>query len=100
MIDFDMAISVAYENVTKLVKGAKNLVLEGVLISSDNKLYEVTYSYDLERQDELGLPKGRATKTSNLMVLASLMGKRREYKVFLVDSNSGQFRGFKNYKEE
>ncbi len=99
MIDFDKAISVAHENVTKLVKGAKNLVLEGVLISSDNKLYEVTYSYDLERQADFDILKGKTTKAANLVTLASLMGKRREYKVFLVDSKSGQFRGFKNYKE-
>ena len=29
MIDFDEAIRIAQENVAKLVKGAKNLVLEG-----------------------------------------------------------------------
>lgn len=45
MIDFDEAIRIAQENVVKLVKGAKNLVLEGALISADNTRYEVTISY-------------------------------------------------------
>lgn len=99
MIDFDNAIQVARENVEKLVSNAKNITLEGVLISSDNKLFEVTFSYDIERLP--GLSMGAAsTVSSNIEMLTRLVGKRREYKVFLVDAQSGQFRGFKKYKED
>ncbi|NWA25748.1 hypothetical protein HX866_12690 [Pseudomonas gingeri] len=97
MVDFDRAIAVAREQVERLVPGAKDITLEGVLISSDNKLYEVTYSYNLERIPNISRsPKG----LTNIDVLANLVGKRREYKVFLVDFQSGQFRGFKRYKED
>ncbi|HDS1724726.1 MULTISPECIES: hypothetical protein [Pseudomonas] len=99
MIDFDRAIQVAWANVEKLVPNAKNITLEGVLISSDNKLYEVTFSYDIERLPGLSIGAASAV-TSNIEMLTRLVGKRREYKVFLVDSESGQFRGFKKYKED
>jgi len=98
MIDFEQAIKIAQDNVEKLVKGARNFVLEGALISSDNKLYEIAISYDLGSVGGLELPKKK--DSTNLATLASLLGKRREYKVFLVDSQTGQFRGFKKYKEE
>ncbi|MFJ2364676.1 hypothetical protein ACIPIN_13440 [Pseudomonas sp. NPDC087697] len=96
MIDFDTAIAVALENITKLVKGAKNPVLEGIIISEDEKLYEITYSYDLDRTPTK-IPT--AGESSAMLALAGLLGRRREYKVFLVDAHTGKFRGFKNYKE-
>lgn len=98
MIDFDRAIAVARENITKLVNGAQNITLEGALISQDEKLYEVTYSYDLDRTPPKTTTFG--TSSPNMLALAGLLGMRREYKVFLVDAESGKFRGFKKYKEE
>ncbi|MBH8609995.1 hypothetical protein I4N56_002835 [Pseudomonas mohnii] len=98
MVDFDRAIAVAREQVEKLVPGAKDITLEGVLISTDNKLYEVTYSYNLERIPSLPISPSKGL--TNIDVLARLVGKRREYKVFLVDFHTGQFRGFKRYKED
>lgn len=99
MIEFDEAIRIAQENAEKLVKGAKNLVLEGVLISADDKLYEITISYDLDGPDSLKIQNESNGEMQNIIALASIMRKRREYKVFLVDKRDGQFRGFKNYKE-
>jgi hypothetical protein len=99
MIDFDEAIRIAQENVTKLVKGAKNLVLEGALISADNTRYEVTISYELEGDDPPSAPDSAKDNAANLMALIAIMKKRRECKVFFVDSNSGQFRGFKRDTE-
>lgn len=100
MIGFEKAICVATENAKSLVKAASNLELEGVILSSDNKLYEVSISYDLHGKNPLELDEGAGDKVaSNLLRLATLMGYRREYKVFLVDSKDGQFKGFKNYKD-
>lgn len=92
MIEFDEAISSARSNVQKLVADAKNIRLEEVLISEDEKLYEVTLSYDVSSPKD-SLPAGR---NSSLFALATIMGQRREHKVFLVDSQSGKFRGFRN----
>lgn len=97
MIDFDQAVKIAEENATKLVKNARNFVLEGALISEDNQLFEVTLSYDIERPESPLLDE--PVLGANLAALAKLMGKRREYKVFMVDASNGQFRGFKNSKE-
>lgn len=96
MIDFQDAINIAEKNLVKLIKGANNLVLEGVLISKDDKNYEVSISYDVEGGNDLNL-KG---VDSNMFSLLALMKKRREYKVFLIEKSSGAFRGFKSYKED
>lgn len=99
MIEFDEAIKVAFENVTKLVKNAKNPELEGVLISENNKLYEVAISYEVETIKQPDDLLFGSRSQPQLFTLAKILGKRRETKVFLVDINSGSFRGFKNYKE-
>ncbi len=100
MISFEKAISVATENAKTLVKSAKNIELEGVVLSQDNRLYEVALSYDLQGKNPLDIDEDSGNRSaSNLIRLAAIMGNRREYKVFLVDSNNGQFKGFKNYKD-
>ena len=93
MVDFQEAISIAKKNAKELVSNASNFVLEGVLISNDNKLYEVSLSYDIEGNDPLNVSN---QGNSGLSQLAKLMRYRREYKVFLVNTSDGKFRGFKN----
>ncbi|WDY56683.1 hypothetical protein [Pseudomonas sp. PSKL.D1] len=97
MIQFEEAIGVARENVTKLVRSAINIELEGAIISDDAKQYEITFSYDLNTSNDNPIASG--FKESNLRTLADLLSKRKEYKVFLVDSQSGSFKGFKSQKE-
>lgn len=100
MIDFKEAIDIGTDNAKSLVPDAKNFVLEGVLLSDDNKLYEVTLSYDLQGKSPLELEeKDDSSYASDLFKLASLMSRRREYKIFLVDHASGQFKGFKASKD-
>ncbi|OJT30932.1 MULTISPECIES: hypothetical protein [Pseudomonas] len=94
-LDFDRAVKVARGNVEKLVPKAKNVTLEEAMTSADGRLYEVTFSYDIDREDNLF-----GVGTDNISKLASLMGRRREYKIFLVDADSYSFRGFRNYKEK
>ena len=98
MIDFSKAVDVATENAKSLIKNANNFVLEGVLLSEDGKLYEVSLSYDIQGTDPLsGADKdSRLPENSGLFQLAQLMRYRREHRVFFVDSDSGKFRGFKN----
>lgn len=96
MISFEEAINVATENAKSLVKNAENIVLEGVILSGNNALYEVSLSYDLKGKSPLETGEASKDNTAlNLVRLAEIMGKRREYKVFLVDSENGQFKGFK-----
>ncbi len=64
-----MAIELAKENVKKLVTYAKDITVEGAIISDDGKMYEVTLSYDL---DDKRIPDD-FTKTSNLWTLAQIM---------------------------
>lgn len=94
-LDFDKAVKVARSNVETLVPRAKNVTLEEAMTSSDGKLYEVTFSYDIDREDNL-----LGVGVDNISKLASLMGRRREYKVFLVDASNYEFRGFRTYKEK
>lgn len=95
-MDFNRAVSVAEENAKKLLPGAKNFTLEGVVIVKGN--YEVTLSYFLSGKDPLELT-GESSSDSNMFKLARLMGTRRDYKVFIVDKDNFSFKGFKAYKE-
>ncbi|WP_346840908.1 hypothetical protein RAL92_21815 [Metapseudomonas otitidis] len=98
MADFKRAIKVAEESVKDIVSGARDIKLEEALISSDGKLYEVTLSYEIGGGADLGAMFG-GQGNPNMKALASLMMKRRENKVFLIDSSNFSFRGFRNYKE-
>lgn len=97
MIDFKQAIDIATSNAKSLLSNANNFQLEGVLISDNDKFYEVTLSYGIEGPDPLSTSERK--KESGLYHLARIMGYRREYKTFLVDKTTGKFKGFKNYKD-
>ena len=96
MIDFERAIGVATKNAKSLINNAQNISLEGILISDDKSLYEVSLSYDLQGKDPLGAQQNNGVTKNNLLELAKIMSYRKEYKIFLVDKESGEFRGFKN----
>lgn len=95
-MDFKRAIAVAEENARDLVPGAKEFTLEGAVISGGD--YEITLSYYLSGKSPLELAGG-ADEKNNIFRLATLMGVRREYKVFIVDKYNFTFKGFKAYKE-
>lgn len=92
MIDFESAIKTAKDNAQSLIQNAYNFELEGVLLSSDDKLYEVSLSYDIDKN-----PVSEVS-SSGLSQLAKMMSYRRGSKLFLIDSHSGAFKGFKNDK--
>lgn len=97
MIEFEKAIEVAMSKARSLLENASNFLLEGVLLSKDGDLFEVSLSYDTNGKDPLGGSQGE--RSGGLAQLAQLMRYRREYKIFLIDSRSGQFRGFKNQND-
>ncbi|GAB7537602.1 hypothetical protein AB4851_07280 [Burkholderia sp. 22PA0099] len=100
MISFEKAIQIATDNAKLLVKNARNIELEGVVLSSDNKLYEVSLSYDMQGKDPLSIDDGiGGAGESNIRRLARIMSYRREYKIFLVEVKTGIFKGFKNQKD-
>ena len=95
MIDFKMAEAAARNGFDDFIKGATNIVLEEIVISDDNSRYEVTFSYDVDRTPS----SFSETRTrSPFYELAAIMGKRKEYKTFLVSSEAGALKGFKRYK--
>lgn len=95
-MDFKKAIKVAEQNARDLVPEAKDFALEGAIVSGGD--YEITLSYYLNGKNPLELAGGPDEKTG-MHRLATLMGMRREYKVFIVDKNNFSFKGFKAYKE-
>ncbi|MCS3429878.1 hypothetical protein [Klebsiella sp. BIGb0407] len=89
-INFDDAISTAYTNAEKLLPEAKNFTLEEVLLSDDQKLFEVTLSYTIP-----GLSSASNIPNLNINPLMRRLVDRKSYRVFLVDANTGVFRGFR-----
>lgn len=101
MIEFQKAVKIAEFNASELLPNATNFTLEGLLLSEDGKLVEVSLSYDIQGRSGIDmLSTANKKQNTNLSALATILGFRREYKVFLVDANSGVFRGFKNYKRD
>ncbi|MBD8533073.1 MULTISPECIES: hypothetical protein [unclassified Massilia] len=95
-MDFKKAIAVALASAKDLLPGAKQFNLEGAVIAGGD--YEITLSYFLTGEDPLDL-KEDSTPTNSLFKIAKLMGTRREYKVFIVNRKTLQFKGFRAYKE-
>ena len=94
MIDFDTAIQSALANVQKMVPGAKNLKLEEAMISEDGKLFEITYSFEVSSLNSPSTQLGM--RDAHLKSLAAILGTRKQSKVFLIDAETGKFRGFRN----
>jgi len=98
-MDFDQAIDVARKALARLVKTATGIVLEGAVVSPDGTQYEVIYSYDDNSALGNDVDGSKNDFPSNMRTLATLMGKRRYTKVFMIDRSTGDFMGFKNYRE-
>ena len=94
-MNFKKAISVAEKNARDLVPNATSFNLEEAIISGED--YEITLSYYLSGKSPLELTEA-GDENNNIFKLATLVGKRREYKVFIVDKSNFSFKGFKSYK--
>ncbi len=91
MIDFKNAIDIANKNAQSLIGKLDNVELESAILSDNNKLYEISLSYERQGNDI-----SKQNIQTGLAQLASIMSHRRQYKTFLVDSDNGDFKGFKN----
>ncbi len=99
MATFEDAIRVAKNKVKAFIPDSQNISLESAVLSDDQKVYEVTLSYDLRGEDPSVSHNGDGTNQENgLSQLVKIMGYRRKYKKFLIDYTTGDFRGFKNEK--
>lgn len=89
-LNFDKAIQSAIKGAKSMLE-AKEFTLEEALISDDGKLYEITLSYTTPIEALKGT-------SFNLQVSNPLMrrlGERKEYRTFLIDSETFSFRGFR-----
>lgn len=92
-IDFEKAAEVARQHAKKLLPKAKDFSLEGIMLEGSK--YEVTLSYLIEGEDPFNK---RSDEQPAIGALLKIMGRRREEKVFIIDSR-GEFKGFRNVKK-
>jgi len=89
-INFDDAVSIAYKNAEKLLPAAKNFTLEEVLISDDRKFFEVTLSYTIP-----GFSSSPEIQNMDMSPLMRRLADRKAYRIFLIDVDTGIFKGFR-----
>ncbi len=94
-IDFKTAIAKAKDGAMELLGDIQNVNAESVLLSDDSKNYEVTLSYDLKGHDPLSIQKEYADDVSLLEKMIGIMSYRKNYKIFIIDKNNGELKGFK-----
>ena len=94
-IDFQKAINIAKDELKKIQRDADNVNIEQAIISNDEKLYEITLSYEIISKDNLSSNEKLPT---NLQSLSMLLGRRKIYKTFLINTSDYKFRGFKFFK--
>lgn len=96
--DFKEAIAIAEEELARFQEDATNINLEAAII--EGNCYEISFSYYLPNRDNLNvIDKKEETKSLELRDLIHLMSERKTYKTFLIDKATGEFKGFKAYKE-
>ena len=92
-IDFQKAIDVAKEELKKIQVDATNINIEQAITSENDKLYEITLSYEIMLKDKFSLNEEKLP--SNLQSLSKILRQKRVYKTFLINASDGKFRGFK-----
>ena len=92
-IDFQKAIVVAKEELRKIQVDATNINIEQAITSDNDKLYEITLSYEIMLKDKFSLDEEKLP--SNLQSLSRILRQKRVYKTFLINASDGKFRGFK-----
>jgi len=96
MLSFERAIEFAIENAKKLVPNSREFQIEGAVISENKKNYEIALSYESEGPDFLS---EKGSDIANINALSYLLSSRRKKKIFMIKRDTGEFVGFKPYKE-
>ena len=97
-ISFQKAIQIAKDELKKIQRDAHTINVEQAIISDDEKLYEITLSYEILIKDNLASNDEKLSVPTNLQSLSMLLGRRKIYKTFLINMHDGKFRGFKIFK--
>lgn len=101
MTSFQNAINIAIENAKNLINKETKFSVEEALLSDDNKNYEITLSYYLTGRDHLsGENINDSVRGTSILQLAKIMSYRKEYKTFIVDKKTGNFKGFKIKRQD
>lgn len=96
MISFERAIDFAIKNAKKLVPNSRDIQVEGAIISENKRNYEIALSYESEGPDTLS---GKDSDIANVNALSYLLSSKRKKKIFMIKRETGEFVGFKPYKE-
>ena len=96
MTDFKKAIEVAEKELKSLYDSPRDIRLEAAVLNEKNNTVEVSFSYILEREDDL---EAQSTNNNSVLALTQLLKFNRIYKTFLLDESTLKFKGFKSYKE-
>jgi hypothetical protein len=97
-VSFQEAIKIAKDELKKIQIDAHTVNVEQAIISDDEKLYEITLSYEILLKDNLSPNDEKIPTPTNLQSLSMLLRKKRIYKTFLINMHDGKFRGFKIFK--
>lgn len=93
-ITFEEAINEAEKELKKIQKQADKVIVEQAFITDDNKFYEITFSYEIPPA-----PGDDQHSLSGIEGLSFLLTNKRIYKTFLIDALTGEFKGFKIFRE-
>lgn len=97
--DFNKAIEVAFKNASELLPDAKDFTLEEILISENGKNYEVTLSYVLPGI-RFGMSDTEVRSQLDINpLMRRMMGEKKSYRTFLVDTKTLLFRGFRMVRD-
>ncbi|EED5477973.1 hypothetical protein UJ39_17100 [Salmonella enterica subsp. enterica serovar Tennessee] len=92
-VNFAKAIQVVKDNVSSLLPDATDFTLEEALLSDDELRYEITFSF---------MTPGTYTDSKYGLGSNPLMNHllaKKDYRTFLVDRDTYQFRGFRMIKK-
>lgn len=89
------AIDVAKKSLEEIQDNVTDIAVEEGLLNDSSSQYEITLSYKLAGKDNAD-EKEASPGIASLLAISSV---GRIYKTFLVDEKTGEFKGFKIFKE-
>lgn len=97
MEQFKKAIQIAKEFLVDIQSGLIDARVEAAIVNNQKNWYEISFSYRLDGKSDLAAPE--ISKQDTLSALALLSPYNRIYKTILIDADTWELKGFKEYKE-